>query len=211
MGNKKILAIESTSNVCSVGLSINNEIIAEYSIFLKNYHDKMLAELTNRILTDFNIKAEELDFVAVSSGPGSFTGIRIGGSIAMGLAFGEKSKTINIPTINVLAFNSLEIAKQLNKNKILVTINSHKNLYYTQLFNLELNPISEIELIDEKQILKNDFENTLLISNFNSKNHLLNELEKLSASKILNYVKSLIEIKTDELFEPIYIQEFNPK
>ena len=64
-----ILSIESSGINCSVCIAEGDKIIAEYSINKNNSHDRLLAVLINRILNDIGIKFQDLDAVAVSSGP----------------------------------------------------------------------------------------------------------------------------------------------
>jgi len=69
--NNLILSIDSSAHLCSVALSDNNKIIASYSLYLKNVHDKILTKNISRVLEDVGVEIDDLKAVAVSAGPGS--------------------------------------------------------------------------------------------------------------------------------------------
>src|SRR5660397_55626 len=96
-----ILNIETSTEVCSVTISKNGELlfIKETSEGLS--HSKLLTVFIEELLAENNFKLNQLDAIAVSKGPGSYTGLRIGVSVAKGLCYG-----LDIPLISV---NSLEI------------------------------------------------------------------------------------------------------
>lgn len=99
-----ILGIETASETLSVAIAREHEVIAEYLIRKKNIHDTMLSELTKQILSDNELSAEQLGGIAVSSGPGSFTGLRIGMSFAKGLAYGASLQLVCVPTFDSIAY-----------------------------------------------------------------------------------------------------------
>jgi len=98
-----ILAIETASQVCAVALAQGQELVAEYRLNLKNQHARLLAAGVEKMLADCQVRLEHLQAIAVSIGPGSFTGLRIGLSFAKGLAFGRNLPIIGIPTLQALA------------------------------------------------------------------------------------------------------------
>ena len=112
--NGLILNIETSTKTCSVNLSKNGKSLGINEITSEKYvHGEKLHLLIKDLFTSLNFSLKKLDAVAISAGPGSFTGLRIGVSAAKGLAFG-----LNIPLISM---NSLEIMincyKGISKNK----------------------------------------------------------------------------------------------
>ncbi|MFR9649249.1 MAG: tRNA (adenosine(37)-N6)-threonylcarbamoyltransferase complex dimerization subunit type 1 TsaB [Rikenellaceae bacterium] len=97
-----ILLIESGTEVCSVGVARDGEVIAIRESHQGRDHAGRVATFTQELLSELSIKAEELDAVAVSKGPGSYTGLRIGVSFAKGLCYG-----LNIPLVAVGSLDSL--------------------------------------------------------------------------------------------------------
>ena len=104
-----ILSIETSTEVCSVALHIEGNIIALKENYLSQSHSRWLSILIEQILQETGYKYKDLKAVAVSKGPGSYTGLRIGVSTAKGLCF-----ALDIP---LLAVNSLEaLALNFQKN-----------------------------------------------------------------------------------------------
>ena len=101
----KILAIESSGLVASVAVTEGNNLLGEYTINYKKTHSQtllpMLSALTEMIELDLNT----IDAIAVSKGPGSFTGLRIGSATAKGLGLSLNKPIIPVPTIDAMAYN----------------------------------------------------------------------------------------------------------
>ena len=103
-----ILAIETGTDICSVALVRDGELIALRESDEERNHAKKIAVFVDELLREYDIVADELDAVAVSKGPGSYTGLRIGVSFAKGLCYGQ-----NIPLVAVGSLDSLvEVARE---------------------------------------------------------------------------------------------------
>jgi tRNA threonylcarbamoyladenosine biosynthesis protein TsaB len=109
----RILAIDASGNVVSAAIAEDEKIIAECSLDFKMTHSQTLMPIVDELVkrTDFDLKT--LDFIAVTSGPGSFTGLRIGAATAKGLAHGLNIKLIAVPTLETLAYNIFETDKYI--------------------------------------------------------------------------------------------------
>jgi tRNA threonylcarbamoyladenosine biosynthesis protein TsaB len=101
----KILAIDTSSMVASAAIMDEEKLAAEYIINHEKTHSEQLMPIIEELLESCGINIEEIDAIAVSSGPGSFTGLRIGGATAKGLAHAHNKKLIGVPTLDGLAFN----------------------------------------------------------------------------------------------------------
>jgi tRNA threonylcarbamoyladenosine biosynthesis protein TsaB len=102
--DKPILAIETSEKNCGVCLFFNSEKYYEFSFHLKNAHSEKIFDLIEKVFQTAGFSIRETGAVAVSSGPGSFTGLRIGMSTAKGLAFGSSLPIIPVPTFDAMAF-----------------------------------------------------------------------------------------------------------
>ncbi len=100
-----ILAIETSGELCSASAMTGEKIFYETTIRQKNIHSEKIFEVTENILTAAKLKIDEIQSIAYSNGPGSFTGLRIGLSAAKGLAFGISKPIIPVPTFNALAYS----------------------------------------------------------------------------------------------------------
>ncbi|MGM9636564.1 MAG: tRNA (adenosine(37)-N6)-threonylcarbamoyltransferase complex dimerization subunit type 1 TsaB [Eubacteriales bacterium] len=101
----KILALDSSASVASVALCENDSLVSEFSLCDQNKHSETLLPMLESMLKLAGIDLSEVDLFAVSNGPGSFTGIRIGISLIKGLAFGSGKPCIGVPTLEALAYN----------------------------------------------------------------------------------------------------------
>lgn len=93
-----ILCLETATNLCSVALCDSAGVISLRESNESKSHASMLTVFIDEILKDQRIKASDLDAVAVSKGPGSYTGLRIGVSVAKGIAYGASIPIIGIET-----------------------------------------------------------------------------------------------------------------
>lgn len=101
----KILAIESSSMVASVAIMTEETILAEYTINHKKTHSQTLLPMIDEIVTMTETDLSEMDAIAVSGGPGSYTGLRIGSATGKGLGLALNKPMIHIPTMDAMAYN----------------------------------------------------------------------------------------------------------
>lgn len=97
-----ILAIDTSTEACSVGLLFNNQIIADFVISQRD-HTKQILPMVDNILKQADCQLSQLDAIAFGQGPGSFTGVRIGIGVAQGLALGIDKPVIGVSTLMTLA------------------------------------------------------------------------------------------------------------
>jgi tRNA threonylcarbamoyladenosine biosynthesis protein TsaB len=98
-----VLGIETTTSVLSIAILKDKEIISEYSIVSSKNHSALLLPAIESQLKINNIQPKEIGLIAVSIGPGSFTGVRVGLSLAKGISFSLGIPIIGIPTLDALA------------------------------------------------------------------------------------------------------------
>ncbi len=98
-----VLGIDTSTSVCSVGLTVQDQVVGEYTQNIKRTHSQRLLPLISQVLTDTGFHQRDLAGIAVSSGPGSFTGIRIGMATAKGLAQALEIPVAGVPTLDVAA------------------------------------------------------------------------------------------------------------
>ncbi len=101
-----ILCIETSTTSCSIALAKNGQVVALKENNEGLNHSVLAAPYIEEILKEYNIEIKNLDAVAVSMGPGSYTGLRIGVSLAKGLCYGAKIPLISIPTLQALTINA---------------------------------------------------------------------------------------------------------
>ena len=98
----KILALDASTEVCSVAVGDGSQVTSRFCDIPKS-HSKMLLPLIDEVLTEANLTLADLDAIAVTRGPGSFTGIRIGLGIVQGLSYGANIPIVGLSTLEALA------------------------------------------------------------------------------------------------------------
>lgn len=138
-----ILSLETSTHVCSVALHANGALLASAVTYREQSHASKLAVLVDQVLSLADVTMAQLGAVAVSSGPGSYTGLRIGTSTAKGLCY-----ALNIPLIGVGALDSLAlVAGPFNTSRALLCpmIDARRMEVYCQLLDAEYNAVSPVE------------------------------------------------------------------
>ena len=128
----KILAIESSSLVASVAVTEDGVTVAEYTVNFKKTHSQTLLPMIDQIAAMTELDMDSVDAIAVSGGPGSFTGLRIGSATAKGLGLALKKPLIHVPTLDAMAWN-LYGASGL----ICPVMDARRNQVYTGLYRFE--------------------------------------------------------------------------
>ncbi len=124
-----ILGIETSTMTGSVALMNEKGLIAEYTLNLRETHTSRLMPAIDRILKDASLTIKDLDGIAVSLGPGSFTGLRIGIATAKGLAQGLNIPIVGIPTLDGLAFKLFNC-----QDLVCPILDARKGEVYTALY-----------------------------------------------------------------------------
>ncbi len=215
-----ILNIETSTEVCSVTIAKEGELLFKKESQEGLNHSELLTVFIENLFTENNFQHNHLDAVAVSKGPGSYTGLRIGVSVAKGLCYG-----LDIPLI---AVNSLEIlgvsAAENSSEKMLFCpmIDARRMEVYTALYNHkgeEIEPVSA-EIIDpafHANYLASD--KILFFGNgaekcktqINHPNAVFGEPQKTSAQfmqKLTEEKYNKKEFEDVAYFEPFYLKNF---
>jgi len=136
-----ILNIETATKNCSVSIAKNGEILVFKDINTGGYsHAEKLHPLIKSLLEKVKLRFKDLNAIAVSKGPGSFTGLRIGVSAAKGLCFALNIPLISVDTLFVLANNLKEA-----KGYVIPLIDARRLEVYTAVYNASLEQLSPIE------------------------------------------------------------------
>lgn len=117
--NLPILGIETSGELCSVALMLNENTFFEMNILKKHVHSEKLIEIIDVVLKSADKELKNLSHIAVSIGPGSFTGLRIGLTAAKSLAFGANIPISTVPTFNALAMQISGFVKERSKFAII--------------------------------------------------------------------------------------------
>jgi len=212
-----ILNIETATKNCSVAIAKDGKTIVCKELATENFsHAEKLHVFIEQILAESNVRFSELNAIAVSQGPGSYTGLRIGVSSAKGFSY-----ALNIPLIAVDTLQLL--AKQINIDKgiILPMIDARRMEVFSAMYDSNYNQIraTQAEIIDEssyKEISETihlvgdgigKFTSTLTDEKFVFHNEVVypsaNEMSTLSFEKFQN--SDFVDVA---YFEPFYLKDF---
>ena len=217
-----ILHIETSTQVCSVALSDNNNCIFSISNDEGMNHAALLSSFIQEALNLLKQLNKQLNAVAVSSGPGSYTGLRIGVSTAKGICYG-----LNIPLISISTLEIMTIAakKQLNAERddlFIPMIDARRMEVYDAIFDTDLKllrPVTADIITAEsfEEYLKNKrvyyFGNgaekckSLLQT---TKAFFIEHIHPLAENMIEPAIQKFSEKKFEDVayFEPFYLKEF---
>jgi tRNA threonylcarbamoyladenosine biosynthesis protein TsaB len=217
MKKEYILSIETSGNLLGLGLSTPDKHIAKIEFYMPNLHDRLLAQTVKSMLTDLLLSFDDIKAVAVSAGPGSFTGLRIGLAFAKALCFDGRIKFIPVPVLDAFAKTASNYCDMLNAEKIIATVPSHKDLLYYCEYDNTGNAQGEIIMSNLADFRSLNFENTMLVGDFlefESTYKTIRSINSLNITNIMdyaqmNYMNGLFSDASD--FTPIYVQEFIPK
>lgn len=140
-----ILNIETSTNVCSVAVSQNGSCIFNKEDHEGPNHAVILGVFVQEALSFIDSHAIPLDAVAVSCGPGSYTGLRIGLSMAKGICYGRDVKLIAIPTLELMCVPLL-LGEKINEENALLCpmIDARRMEVYSQFFDRALKEVRSI-------------------------------------------------------------------
>ena len=148
MDNIKILAIDTSTSVASIALSVNNKILASTVISTTKSHSESVMPQVEKLLKDAGCNISDIDIFAVAKGPGSFTGIRIGVMAVKTFAYATNSKIADVCTLDAIARSAT------GDGLICPLIDARNNQVYTGIYDSNYNRVSEymgipvIELAD---------------------------------------------------------------
>ena len=221
-----ILHIETSTSACSVAISNEGENVFEKKDLIGPSHNVSLGVFVDEALSFADSHALPLDAVAVSCGPGSYTGLRIGVSMAKGICYGRNVPLIAIPTLKLLCVKPLLSDDIEDENALLCPmIDARRMEVYSAFFTGDMKKISETEalIIDENSFSDLKLNHHLylfgdgadkLISLFENEENIT-VIEKFHCSAA--YMARLAEeaFKNNDFvdtayFEPFYLKDFVP-
>lgn len=223
-----ILNIETSTEVCSVTLAKNGKTLYQKENTEGLNHSKLLSVFIEDIFSENNLDINTIDAVAVSKGPGSYTGLRIGVSVAKGLCYGLEKPLIGIGSIEAMghyvAQNTSEFYKAEAGEELLFCpmIDARRMEVYTALFENGGNTLTEVtaEIIDENSYSDQLQDRKILFfgngadkcrEKITHENALFMGPVKTTA----RFMQNLAEIKYNKkefenvaYFEPFYLKDF---
>lgn len=226
-----ILCIETATSVCSVSLSKEGKTVAFREVNEEKAHASQITVFVTDVLEKSGFAIKNLDAVAVSKGPGSYTGLRIGVSVAKGLCYGLEIPLISVDTLYSMALGFSEFhndfIKNLNFENILLCpmLDARRMEVYNQLvyFNKNIIRETQAEVIDETSFSEQFTSNKIIFfgSGADKCQNIITNKNAYFFPTFLNSAKFLAKIafqkwQTNEFentayFEPFYLKDFVAK
>ena len=218
-----ILNIETSTQVCSVSLAGDGKVIALRESFEKNSHAENVTIFCEEVVNEAGLEFKNLDAVAVSKGPGSYTGLRIGVSTAKGYCYALDIPLIAIGTLKSLAKGMISKVEEPQDALFIPLLDARRMEVYSQVLDGSLNQVREIraDIIDQ-----DSFQNYLeeypvyfagdgadkcrpLLENHRHA-HFLDSIFPSSANMSKLSYNKFIEGDIEDLayFEPFYLKDF---
>lgn len=225
-----ILCLETSTAVCSVALVDNGNIIALKESLDGQNHAEKITIFIDEVMKDAGVSYKDLDAIATSMGPGSYTGLRIGVSTAKGLCYAMDKPLIAVDTLAAMACGfigqqSKSKSKSKSKSILCPMIDARRMEVYSAFFNDKSEKISETEaiIVDENSFMELKKDNHLylfgdgadkLVSLFD-KDENITVIEKFhcSASHMASLAEEALKNKKFvdvAYFEPFYLKNFVP-
>ena len=217
-----ILSIDSSSTIATCAIVSEKGILGEYTLSNKREHSVILMELITEVLKNCNLDINDIDGFAVSKGPGSFTGLRIGMATIKGLSFGSNKPYVSISTLDALAYtmshfdgivcpvmdalrDSVYTCVYKCKNGEMEKLIDHSAMDLDELSNFLNNTSEKIMFVGEGLSKHQDYFSQNVKNSFFAPNHL----SLIRASSLGEIGLKLIEKGEvdDENSSPLYIKK----
>ena len=213
-----ILNIETSTTNCSVSLSYKGETLVLKEDNSKNYsHAERLHVYIDTVLNEARIDKQQLDAVAVSKGPGSYTGLRIGVSAAKGLCF-----ALDVPLIAVSTLQSLALQSNTTEGVVIPLLDARRMEVYSAVFDSKnqclrevqaqiIEPSSYSEFLEKAKVsfVGNGVIKTKEVINHSNAIFIEDKLPSANQMGSLSYKKFKINDFEDvAYFEPYYLKDF---
>lgn len=184
-----ILCIDTAIDVCSVSLFNNADLLASRTSNEKNVHAQKVTLFIEQVVAEAALTMADINAIALSAGPGSYTGMRIGTSVAKGLCYALEIPLIAIDTLQIMTAGALD---EVNNDDTLLMpmIDARRNEVYTAVYNTELEEIKTVSplVIDNNEdLLAFTKEDTKSVIYFGNGADKYKEIININNYKIINY------------------------
>lgn len=207
-----VLGIETSAALCSISWVMHGQILLEYNIEQPNIHTQILADLVAEGFDRIKKIPANINLICVASGPGSFTGLRIGMAYAKGMAYALDKPIVAVTNFEVLAQNSV-----LDKFPVYTVIDARRDNYYLGIFKSDIYHADISVFCDRIELVKyishtgvvvttiKDFKNKIktnadiILTRYNA--------SIIASSGQIKYEKGLASEDINQI-EPLYLRKF---
>jgi tRNA threonylcarbamoyladenosine biosynthesis protein TsaB len=149
-----LAAIETTGDTCGVALFEDDILRVELHASFSREHDRLLAWMFEQALEIARIRADEIESYAVSVGPGSYTGIRIGLSFAIGAALAYERPIVPVPTLDAIAYDVRDLGRVGHRSRVISMVPAGSAGLFAALYEIqpEFRRLTDIRTVALEQI-----------------------------------------------------------
>ncbi len=138
-----ILAIDTSTPACSVALSCGADVVSRFQLASRS-HTQLILPMVDEVLSEVGQTLGQLDAIAFTAGPGSFTGIRIGFGVVQGLAFGADLPVLAVSSLETLAYTAVRRLQVSTNGYVLPMLDARMDEIYWGLFQYENESLSRV-------------------------------------------------------------------
>lgn len=221
MHKNLILLLETATTSCSVALCEGEQAIAAKEINERNVHASHITLFIDDVMKDAGKRYPDLNAVAISKGPGSYTGLRIGVSTAKGLCYALNIPLVSVGTLEAMAYGIFRKEKIESHALLVPMIDARRMEVYTAIYRKDLTVIEPVnaKIIDKNSFSQFENDHLVLFGDGSAKfrelfadrsNISFLEFENSAAhlSRLANSKLNAGEIENMAYFEPFYLKEF---
>jgi len=220
-----VLGIDTCSSICGVALVRDELVIGKFIINIPNFHDEKLMGIISDLLKACSLDIDNVDGYAVTIGPGSFTGIRIGMSVAKGLSHSLGKPVAGITSLDSFAVKAHNCDVERNITTICSVIDAKRDEVYYSIYRTqpELERVSDYDCKTIEELIKITPLGTLFIGDGVEKIKAVTGKDDFlfagadindndpAITALLGYKKIISSVGDDvDKMEPLYIKDFKP-
>ncbi|NVO18591.1 MAG: tRNA (adenosine(37)-N6)-threonylcarbamoyltransferase complex dimerization subunit type 1 TsaB [Bacteroidetes bacterium] len=219
-----ILSIETATEICSAALLLDGNILSVRESNGSNEHSSLLTIYIDEVFKEAGYRMDQMDAVAVSMGPGSYTGLRIGISVAKGLCYSLEKHLIAVSTLKAMAFSAMNQHHELLTCESLLCpmIDARRMEVFMALYDEQLIEVSPVEavILTEETFLPYESKSILIFGNGAEKcQHLYNSNPNIKFPDRIHATAVSVGLLAEEkfknaefentaYFEPFYLKDF---
>jgi tRNA threonylcarbamoyladenosine biosynthesis protein TsaB len=219
-----VLGIETATDICSSAVVIDSRVVSELSVDQPRIHAEVLLPQIEEVLQAARVRLDQIDGIAVSIGPGSFTGLRIGLGVAKGLAWASGKPLAAVPTMKALAGKTRRAGLLSESELLLTALYARRGEIYCRLDRMKAGMLVPVwneraaaaadivaELDEDNVVVTGDYSQLSLRHNMRT---VTGEIAGCSAGAVALEGEEMLlhggkaEV---ELLEPLYVMDFTPK
>jgi tRNA threonylcarbamoyladenosine biosynthesis protein TsaB len=216
-----LLYIETSTEVCSVAVSSGDNVICSRVLREPKSHARVIAPMVDEIMRELSVDMSNFDAVVVSEGPGSYTGLRVGVSLAKGLCFGSGKPLISVSSLDLLFNLAIDHIRQDVEFYIVPMIDARRMEVYTAVYDRNAIRVEPVQaMVIDGSSFRNYLDKGLTVfcgdgcekikGVIEHPNALFTDIESVAQGMVRSALVKFNEKRFEDVayFEPFYLKDF---